>query len=62
LISNKSKENQDEKMYLTFMTHPDEHFDLTLRWLNDDVDPSDGRTITRIASAGSAIRKTCRLM
>ena len=35
-------------MYITGMTHRDELFDLTLRWLNDDFDGEDGRVVTRI--------------
>ena len=35
-------------MYLTGLTHRDELFDLTMRWLNDDFHEGDGRTITRI--------------
>ena len=35
-------------MYITAMTHRDELFDLTLRWLNDDLDPGDGKAVTRI--------------
>ena len=36
------------KVYITGMTHRDELFDLTLRWLNDDLDAGDGRLVTRI--------------
>lgn len=42
-------------MYLTAMTHRDELFDLTLRWVNDDFRPEDGETITRIFVYESAI-------
>ncbi|MCX5884479.1 MAG: hypothetical protein NT096_00955 [Proteobacteria bacterium] len=35
-------------MYLTAMTHRDELFNLTLRWLNDEFDPGDGENITKI--------------
>lgn len=42
-------------MYLTTMTHRDQLFDLALRWLNDDVAPGDGRTITRIFLYESAV-------
>lgn len=42
-------------MYLTAMTHRDELFDLTLRWLNDDVVPEDGKTISRIFLYESAV-------
>jgi hypothetical protein len=35
-------------MYLTALTHRDELFDLTVRWLNDDFHSDDGRIITRI--------------
>jgi hypothetical protein len=42
-------------MYLTAMTHRDELFDLTLRWMNDDFDPDDGRKLTRIFVYESAI-------
>ena len=42
-------------MYLTAMTHREELFDLTLRWLNDDFHPDDGERITRIFIYESAI-------
>lgn len=42
-------------MYITAMTHRDELFDLTMRWLNDDIAPEDGKTITRIFLYESAI-------
>ncbi|MDZ7761238.1 MAG: hypothetical protein U5L00_13425 [Desulfovermiculus sp.] len=42
-------------MYITAMTKRDELFDLTLRWLNDDFHPEDGRTISRIFVYESAI-------
>lgn len=42
-------------MYLTAMTHRDELFDLTLRWMNDDFDPDDGNRVTRIFVYESAI-------
>ena len=35
-------------MYITALTHRDALFDLTLRWLNDDFDPRDPRTVSRI--------------
>ena len=35
-------------MYLTGLTHRDELFDLTVRWLNDDLHQGDGRIITGI--------------
>jgi hypothetical protein len=35
-------------MYLTGLTHRDELFDLTVRWLNDDLHQDDGRIITGI--------------
>jgi len=35
-------------MYLTGLTHRDDLFDLTARWLNDDFRESDGRIITEI--------------
>ncbi|MDZ7761606.1 MAG: hypothetical protein U5L00_15290 [Desulfovermiculus sp.] len=35
-------------MYLTAMTHRDELFDLTLRWMNDDFDPGDEEKLTKI--------------
>lgn len=35
-------------MYLTGLTHRDELFDLTARWLNDDFREGDGRIITEI--------------
>ena len=42
-------------MYLTAMTHRDELFDLTMRWMNDDFHPEDGETLTRIFVYESAI-------
>lgn len=42
-------------MYLTVMTHRDELFDLTLRWMNDDFRSEDGEKITRIFLYESAI-------
>lgn len=42
-------------MYLTAMTHRDELFALTLRWMNDDFWPADGETLTRIFVYESAI-------
>jgi hypothetical protein len=42
-------------MYLTAMTHREELFDLTLRWINDDFHPGDGETLTRIFVYESAI-------
>ena len=42
-------------MYITAMTHRDELFDLTLRWLNDDPAPGDGRVVTRIVLYESVI-------
>jgi hypothetical protein len=42
-------------MYLTAMTHREELFELTLRWLNDDFHPDDGESITRIFIYESAI-------
>ena len=35
-------------MYLTGLTHRDELFALTMRWMNDDLQEGDGRIITRI--------------
>lgn len=35
-------------MYITGMTHRDELFDLTLRWLNDELREGDGDLVTRI--------------
>jgi hypothetical protein len=35
-------------MYLTGLTHRDELFDLTVRWLNDDLHQGDGRSITEV--------------
>lgn len=35
-------------MYLTGLTHRDELFDLTVRWLNDDFHEGDGQLITEI--------------
>ncbi len=42
-------------MYLTAMTHRDELFDITLRWMNDDLNPDDGKRITRIFVYESAL-------
>lgn len=42
-------------MHLTAMTHRDELFRLTLRWMNDDFLPEDGKTLTRIFVYESAI-------
>jgi len=42
-------------MYLTPMTHRDELFDTTMRWLNDDFAPEDGEKITRIFLYESAV-------
>ena len=42
-------------MYLTAMTHREELFHLTLRWINDDFHPGDGETLTRIFVYESAI-------
>ena len=42
-------------MHLTAMTHRDELFELTLRWMNDDFHPDDGETLTRIFVYESAI-------
>lgn len=42
-------------MYLTAMTHRDELFDLTLRWLNDELESGDGTTISRIFLYESAV-------
>ncbi len=42
-------------MYITAMTHRDELFDLTLRWMNDDFKSEDGKTISRIFLYESAI-------
>jgi len=42
-------------MYLTTMTHRDELFDTTMRWLNDDIAPEDGERITRIFLYESAV-------
>lgn len=42
-------------MHLTAMTHRDELFKLTLRWMNDDFHPDDGETLTRIFVYESAI-------
>ena len=35
-------------MHITAMTHRDALFDLTLRWLNDDFQPEDPPTVSRI--------------
>ncbi len=42
-------------MYLTAMTHRDELYDLTLRWLNDHFHPDDGNTVSKIFVYESAI-------
>lgn len=42
-------------MYLTAMTHRDELFDLTLRWLNDKFEVEDGAVVTKIFYYESAI-------
>ncbi|SFJ64072.1 hypothetical protein SAMN04488082_10525 [Desulfomicrobium apsheronum] len=42
-------------MYLTAMTHRDELFDLTMRWMNDDFHADDGEILTRIFVYESAI-------
>ncbi|MDD2316937.1 MAG: hypothetical protein RBR01_02725 [Desulfobacterales bacterium] len=42
-------------MYLSAMTHRDELFDITLRWMNDDFNPEDGKAVTRIFLYESAI-------
>lgn len=42
-------------MYLTAMTHRNELFELTLRWMNDDLHPDDGETLTRVFVYESAI-------
>jgi len=54
-------------MYLTAMTHRDELFDLTMRWMNDDFHPEDGETLTRIfvyesAISALAIERVLRLL
>ncbi len=35
-------------MYLTSLMHRGDLFDITLRWLNDDLQPEDGRRLTEI--------------
>ncbi len=42
-------------MYLSAMTHRDELFEITLRWMNDDFNPEDGKAVTRIFLFESAI-------
>lgn len=42
-------------MYLTGMTHRDELFELTLRWLNNHLAPKDGEAISRICLYESAV-------
>jgi len=42
-------------MYLTAMTHRDELFRLTMRWMNDDFRPDDGERISLIFLYESAI-------
>jgi len=54
-------------MYLTAMTHRDELFGLTMRWMNDDFHPEDGETLTRIfvyesAISALAIERVLRLL
>ncbi len=42
-------------MYLTAMTHREELFNLTIRWMNDDFHPDDGEKISRLFLYESAI-------
>ncbi len=42
-------------MYLTAMSHREELFRLTMRWMNDDFHPDDGERISRIFLYESAI-------
>lgn len=42
-------------MYLTAMTHRDELFNITMRWLNNTFDPEDGEKVTRIFVIESGI-------
>ncbi|NCC05314.1 MAG: hypothetical protein EOM37_15060, partial [Proteobacteria bacterium] len=42
-------------MYLTAMTHRDELFDLTMRWMNDVFHADDGEILTQIFVYESAI-------
>lgn len=45
-------------MYLTAMTHRDELFSLTMRWMNDDFHPDDGERISQIFLYESAVSAT----
>ncbi|MFU8768534.1 MAG: hypothetical protein ACNA7H_02265 [Desulfotignum sp.] len=45
-------------MYLTAMTHRNELFSLTMRWMNDDFHPDDGERISRIFLYESAVSAT----
>lgn len=55
-------------MYITGMTHRDELFDLTLRWLNDDLRAGDGELVTRIflyegvISSAVSVKRMIRLL
>ena len=42
-------------MYLTAMTHRDELFNITMRWLNNTFHPEDGEKVTRIFVIESGI-------
>ncbi len=42
-------------MYIKAMTHRDELFRLTMRWMNDDFYPEDGKTVSRIFLLENAI-------
>jgi hypothetical protein len=46
-------------MYLSGLTHRDELFNLTLRWLNDDFQPDDGLVLTRIFFYESLLASCC---
>jgi hypothetical protein len=50
-----SGNSKGSPMYLTAMTHRDELYDLTLRWLNDRFHPDDGNTVSQIFVYESAI-------
>jgi hypothetical protein len=48
LFRHTSKPESLYNMFLTGLTHRDELFDLTARWLNDDVHDGDGRILSEI--------------
>ena len=48
-------------MYLTGLTHRDELFGITLRWLNDELHEDDGRRLTEIFLYESVVTAPCVL-